>query len=223
MKIALCFGLLAFFTGQASAGFDIDCNVDLNVKAYVSSIDAPQKIGAERVECGTGEAQVVRIVKTSISVQALAEARSEGKASGDYRDSCTTQSQEGSQTCSTSGSDWDSCSDSDSARATEEKTVETKFTVAKASLDKLLQAGFTTKAGKDYCELVDSGGAAINAIKAVSLITFIYGQELMNETDGFKMFGGLNRGDPKAPARPAEPNGMLPLDGTVNYDGGSRK
>ncbi|MFH1618571.1 MAG: hypothetical protein ABIG11_01555 [bacterium] len=220
MKIILSVGLAVFFAGPSMAYVSVDCDVNVTVENRITSLDMDQQIGAERIECAEAEARVVRMVKTAVSVQAYAEARARGSASAYYSDSCSCHCQGGSCSCSTSGSGSDSCSDSGDDSARQNKTAETKFTVARASLDSLYQSGFSVLQGPDYCRLADTDGLPLNTINAVSIITWVYGVELMKETADFKVRKKLRMtGQPSLP----DSDYRLPEIFTFDGNGGQLK
>lgn len=179
MKIFTAAGLILLFAGQSNAYVSVDCDVDVKVENRISRLDMNQQIGSERIECSEGEVLVVRIVKTAVSVQADADARARANARAHYSDSCSCS---GSGSCHTSGSGSDSCSDSGSDSATRNKTAETKFAVARASIDSINLMGFRVQPAIDSCRLTDAEGFQLDALKEVAIVTMIYGGELMKET-----------------------------------------
>lgn len=213
MKIFAAAGLILLFAGQSYAYVSVDCDVDVKVENRISRLDMDQQIGSERIECSEGNVLVVRIVKTAVSVQADAEAKAHARASARYSDSCSC----GGGSCSTSGSGSDSCSDSGSDSVTQNKTAETKFVVARASIVSLNLMGFRVRPSIDSCQLTDAEGFPLNALKEVSIVTMIYGGELMKEAD--PGFGALEK--LAAPRQqvlpPAEPGGGLKE--AVGFDG----
>lgn len=178
MKTQVYIGLMLLFTGSARAYVSVDVDASVNVENRITGLDIAQEIGSERIECGGGAGaaglvSVVRIVKTKASASAQAEARANARASARYSDSCHCS---GSGSCSTSGSGSDSDSASASDKASADKMEEVKFTVARTSAGKLLEKGFTLRQGSS-CEITDSAGLALNPIGAIAVVTWIYGEE----------------------------------------------
>ena len=188
MKLFLCIGLMFLFTGNSSAYVSVDCDVDVRVDNRITNLDTEQKIGSERINCDGGEMRIMRMVKTDVSVTARAEASAKADADAYYSDSCSC-SGSGCGTCSTSGSGSDYDRDSDSDFTSRSKTVETKFVVARVSFDSLNKMGFSVSQNTDSCRLLDDKGLPLSTLKAIAVITRIYGEELLKEYDAdFKVF-----------------------------------
>lgn len=170
----------------ARAYLSIDCSVRTDVDSRITRLDVAQEVGAERLECvraggAVSEVRVVRMVKTHASARAESEARARGSANGHYSDSCHA-SGSGCGSCRTSGSGSDSCSDSGSDTATRSESAETTFAVARAPLAALASHGFAVhNPDAQTCGLSDSRGVALDVLKSVAAVTWVYGQELMRE------------------------------------------
>ncbi len=196
MKLFLCIGLMFLFAGNSMAYITVDCDVDVRVDNRITNLDTEQKIGSERINCDGGEMRIMRMVKTDVSVTARAEASARADADAYYSDSCSC-SGSGCGTCHTSGSGSDYDRDSDSDSTSRSKTAETKFVVARVSFDSLRKMGFSVTQNTDSCRLLDDKGRSLNTLKAIAVITRIYGEELLKEYDAdfnvFDKFCGCNQ------------------------------
>lgn len=189
-------GILTAAGSLSWAYVSVDCNTDIRVESSIRSFSLDQEVGSERIDCRTdssgavGEVRVVRKAKSTASARAYASARADGRAYARYSDSCSTHcSCSGSScgscsgSCHTSGSGSDWCSDSDSDEASRSETEETTFVVARASLASLASKGFGARAGSGShpCEVVDSSGSPLDALRAIAVVTWVYGEDLMKE------------------------------------------
>lgn len=218
--LGLTAGLWVAWAGPGWGYVNADCDVSVRVDVRVENLSLDQELGSERLECvsdgktGVREVRLVRLARSRAAVRAEAHARGEGRASARYSDSCSAScSGGGSGTCHTSGSGWDSCSDSRSGSDSKSRTQETTFAVARASLDALVRRGFTARPSSDPvgCEVADRAGAALDPLKAIALVTWIYGEELMKES-GADIPGILKRSTRPAkalaPWQPPPPAGQ---------------
>lgn len=171
------------FAGGARAYVSVDADASVRVESRITRLDIGQEVGSERIECsndgsgGVSVVNVVRIVKTRAAASAEAQARAACDAHARYSDSCSCS---GGGSCSTSGSGSDSDSASKSDSISSDQAKETKFTVARASADKLREKGFAVSRNSS-CEITDPAGYPLNPLGAIAVVTWIYGEELIKE------------------------------------------
>lgn len=182
-RIVMLVVLLA--AAPAAAYVSVDADADVALETRISRLSADQQLGTERVECaaesGAVYVRVIRIAKTVVSAESEAYAKARCEASARYSDSCSCSGCSGS--CHTSGSGSDSDSRTSERTARDSKTEETRFAVARVSLDSLSKKGFSANPGESgACAITGPDGSALDPLKAIATVTWIYGEELMKDT-----------------------------------------
>lgn len=226
MRTLVCFGLVLAFAGSARAYVSVDADASVKVENRITRLDIDQEIGSERIECGGGLVSVVRIVKTKAYASAEAGARASCDARARYSDSCSCS---GGGSCSTSGSGSDSDSASKSDLVSSDRLEEVKFTVARVSVDKLLQKGFSVAPAA--CVIADPAGIPLNPLGAIAVVTWLYGEQLIAENPLAiravrNLFSDLVPATPAAPVLPAPQPPAESLKRRVSFerlDGGTVK
>lgn len=184
---------------------NVDCSIRATAGARVDAIDISHQVGAERIECasdqgGIGLVRVIRKVKSASSVNASGGGRAEGSASASYDATCHSSCWcSGSSYCSgpdrhhhywndscdahcqVYGRGSDSCSGTGSDRDSRSQSRETVFVVARASPASLQAKGFKVRQGSHSCEILDPRGSLLDPLRAIAVVSWIHGQELMKE------------------------------------------
>lgn len=176
--------LLLLGAGSARA-MSVSCKVDVDVDTRITRLAIDQEVGAERLECvqapASGElhVHVVRIVKTEARAEARSSAKASASADASYSDSCSCSGCSGS--CHTSGSGWDSCSDSGDDAASSRDERATTFTVARVPAQALPARGYWVEGGPGACRINDAGGNPVDLLRSIALVTWLYGEELLEK------------------------------------------
>ncbi len=198
MKKIILAALSASFLAPAFAR--ASCSISVSVHTNIDRLSLDQQVGAERLDCrrspGRGfQVHVIRRVKTSASASASTRASASGSASGSTWGSCTAScSNGGSGSCSAYGSYHDYCSDSGSASDGASAQEESVFTVAWAEAAAIEAKGYAVSGEGEKCELQDKDGAALDALKAIALVTWVYGEALMTENGAdLKIYDKLSK------------------------------
>lgn len=194
----------------------IDCSVGVDVNAKLTRVETEELLGAERLECqpdsqgAVGQVRLMRTFKTGVQAGVEVSARADARASASFSDSCSGSCHaHGSGSCHhcghsyswgdhchcscyASGSGSDTCSDSDSAQNSRSEEKKTTFVVAKIQGESLAAKGFRARhgTGAQACEILDPQGSVLDPLRAIAVISWIYGEELMKETEPSASAGG---------------------------------